>query len=1097
MPPSSARPRRGAPRAPGEKNIARHRRNPTAESFDEDLAEDASLDPPLSSETPSQDTSQDTSQDERRRLFGSSARVTRAEARRDRWKNAASPGGLLQRVQLYAPRFPVVSSAFLLAALAVFAPVVDRAYHKLHTEGRVVSDVASVAYDVGRFTVAWDATALRLAVTHDDEVDARLLDDDDAAKISRRGVAEAFAGAGPSSSASPPRESWATVPGSPFLIAAHGPVRIHQMMAGHFRVRLNRRLQTSVQTVDEIEAVEEDGAEDGARGGDDDDASRFADGHEYLVRKNVRAKRVIVRGTLIKEDAFLDRIGQWLGDARAHVFDGTAQRREFKARAKLRAKYEMAFSAPEPPGDTQSAEGLTKQNAGPDATAEKPIGWGSNRLAFAVRVDDSVPGVQRSPGGYRKPISLNQITLRYASDADERFYGLGEQFSSAEHGGKRVPILAAEQGIGRGKQPLTWTFNRLLRGSGGSWHTTYTSIPHYVTSKARSVHLTDFSYGEFDFTDDDAVSVAYVPVPSVSVSSPASRITRDSLGDEPQKPQRKGGDRTRFFDTENATVTRGGATMTTMTGEIIGARTVARAVAAYTEHAGRQKPLPKWAREGGVILGMTGGAERVKRVLEKMRSWDVPVAGLWLQDWGGTRNTSIGIERVWWNWVLDEEAYPDWASMRDDARAIDDARVLTYVNPFLMRSRGNKGALYREAKAKGYMVTRQKSGKVYLLGTEPGVGYGLLDLTNPAAAAWIEDIIVAMARSTGASGWMADFGEYLPFDCALHSGESPLAVHNRYPEMWAAINRGAMRRAGLLSERAEDDGDVSEESEETEGVFWSRSASAKSPRFSSLFWLGDQLVSWDAHDGMKSALCGMLSGGLSGLALSHSDVGGYTATPGNSRGVELLKRWMELSALSDAVFRTHQGNRPFHNAQPWDSDDLMEHLKWFAKLHQILGAYRAFLMRETKKTGVPVTRPMVLHYASDATASRLATQFLIGRDLLAVPVMDRGAGKAHAYLPPGDVWLDVWTTQQAPAQGHGFGGDLADLPPGTEPGHGAWVTADAPLGWPAVFVRRGAGAEATRAAGAMREWAAERGGVPPGRRITPMDPVEKLVLGLY
>ena len=51
----------------------------------------------------------------------------------------------------------------------------------------------------------------------------------------------------------------------------------------------------------------------------------------------------------------------------------------------------------------------------------------------------------------------------------------------------------------------------------------------------------------------------------------------------------------------------------------------------------------------------------------------------------------------------------------------------------------------------------------------------------------------------------------------------------------------------------------------------------------------------------------------------------------------------------------------------------MEHLKWFAKLHQILGAYRAFLMRETK-TGVPVTRPMVLHYASDATASRLATR---------------------------------------------------------------------------------------------------------------------------
>jgi hypothetical protein len=31
----------------------------------------------------------------------------------------------------------------------------------------------------------------------------------------------------------------------------------------------------------------------------------------------------------------------------------------------------------------------------------------------------------------------------------------------------------------------------------------------------------------------------------------------------------------------------------------------------------------------------------------------------------------------------------------------------------------------------------------------------------------------------------------------------------------------------------------------------------------------------------------------------------------------------------------------------------------------------------------------------------------------------------------------------------------------------------------------------------MREWAAERGGLPPHRHVAPMDPVEKLVLGLY
>jgi len=39
-------------------------------------------------------------------------------------------------------------------------------------------------------------------------------------------------------------------------------------------------------------------------------------------------------------------------------------------------------------------------------------------------------------------------------------------------------------------------------------------------------------------------------------------------------------------------------------------------------------------------------------------------------------------------------------------------------------------------------------------------------------------------------------------------------------------------------------------------------------------WLGDQLTSWDAHDGLASVLPGSLSSGFSGLSLVHSDIGG-------------------------------------------------------------------------------------------------------------------------------------------------------------------------------------------------------------------------------
>ena len=42
-----------------------------------------------------------------------------------------------------------------------------------------------------------------------------------------------------------------------------------------------------------------------------------------------------------------------------------------------------------------------------------------------------------------------------------------------------------------------------------------------------------------------------------------------------------------------------------------------------------------------------------------------------------------------------------------------------------------------------------------------------------------------------------------------------------------------------------------------------------------MFWLGDQLMSWDEYDGIKTALVGILSGGVSGYSMMHSDVGGY------------------------------------------------------------------------------------------------------------------------------------------------------------------------------------------------------------------------------
>ncbi|KAK3256105.1 hypothetical protein CYMTET_34741, partial [Cymbomonas tetramitiformis] len=261
------------------------------------------------------------------------------------------------------------------------------------------------------------------------------------------------------------------------------------------------------------------------------------------------------------------------------------------------------------------------------------------------------------------------------------------------------------------------------------------------------------------------------------------------------------------------------------------------------------------------------------------------------------------------------------------------------------------GALYREAASKGYLV-KNKRGAPYRMVQE--IAFGLLDLSNPECVTWIEGIIRDNMLMAGAddhgrprvAGWMADFGEYLPFDAPLASGELPSAVHNRYPEEWAAINHRVLKELKM----------------EKEAFFFSRSASIRTPTYTPLLWMGDQLVSWDSHDGIKSAVHGMLSAGLSGFSLCHSDIGGYTATPTRARSQQLLMRWMELSALSDAIFRTHQGSRPFHNHQVWTNTEAKQHFAYTAGMFRALAVYRKKLMREARDVGAPLIRALFLHY---------------------------------------------------------------------------------------------------------------------------------------
>ena len=83
--------------------------------------------------------------------------------------------------------------------------------------------------------------------------------------------------------------------------------------------------------------------------------------------------------------------------------------------------------------------------------------------------------------------------------------------------------------------------------------------------------------------------------------------------------------------------------------------------------------------------------------------------------------------------------------------------------------------------------------------------------------------------------------------------------------------------------------------------------------------MGDQLTTLDKMDGLQSALIGQMNGGVSGLTIGHSDIGGYTSVIEKKFGVtfmeytrskETLQRWIEMNTFSDPIMRTHPSNIP-------------------------------------------------------------------------------------------------------------------------------------------------------------------------------------------
>ncbi|MDN5893136.1 MAG: alpha-glucosidase [Nocardioides sp.] len=552
-------------------------------------------------------------------------------------------------------------------------------------------------------------------------------------------------------------------------------------------------------------------------------------------------------------------------------------------------------------------------------------------------------------------------------------HGFGEQFTDFDLDGRLLPIVVREQGVGRGTQPLTFLADLTNHGAGGTEDMTYAAWSSFVTEDLRGVRL------DPDLVDSHAFAVADTRDPArvgLELWSPHLRAELTS-----------GADPVGLLAAQNRQI-----------GE------------------DTRPTLAPWTQRGSIV-GLQGGTDMVRREVAELKEAGAEISGVWLQDWTGQRTTSFG-DRLWWTWQLDEERYPGWKGLVADLAA-QGIRTTTYVNPFLTDAGSKDGPRIRnlreEAKAAGFLV-EDADGAPYEL-DQGGFDASLVDLTDPAARRWFAQVIADEVLADGVSGFMADFGEGLPFDAVLAEGD-PAFAHNRWPQLWAKTVRKACRLAG-----------------KPDCVTWFRSGSLGMGRDAPLFWNGDQLVDFGSEDGLASALLGTLSAGVSGWPLVHSDIGGYTSIDAKlrdyTRAPDLLQRWAEYAAFG-AVMRTHEGNRPAVNAQVYDSPKSEQAFARMTRIFAALAPYRRSVLAEATRTGVPAIRHGWL-VVPGTRAAEVDTQFFLGNSILVAPVFEADATTVEITFPPGN-WVHVLTGEE-------YDGDRT-------------TTVDAPLGTPAAFIRK-------------------------------------------
>jgi alpha-glucosidase len=316
-------------------------------------------------------------------------------------------------------------------------------------------------------------------------------------------------------------------------------------------------------------------------------------------------------------------------------------------------------------------------------------------------------------------------------------------------------------------------------------------------------------------------------------------------------------------------------------------------------------------------------------------------------------------------------------------------RVSGYYNSFVDRNpRKPIAAWAAEGRSAGYYV-RLASGEhpdlSILTGRETPSLY-LLDFTNPAAAEWYSSSF-DWALDLGYSGWMYDFGEYLPAQSLGFDGTSGEALHNQYPVLYAKALHDALEKS----------------SRSGDWLAFQRSGYTGTSAYVPFVWSGDPAASFEASDGLPSMVPAGVNLGISGAPHWGGDIGGFHCIidGASAADAELLTRWIQMGSMTSNMMDQSAcvGAPRASKASIWSAPEAMAAWKEYGRLHTRLFPYLYALAHVATKTGAPLMRHPFLEHPDQPELRGVDDAYYFGPALYVAPVLERGARRVTPTLP--------------------------------------------------------------------------------------------------